>query len=249
MPAVFADLNRYGTHQRQFRGDWRRNKFGVLSGINEIHETEKQDDLNYGLMTVAAAPVEKVPCVTVDRQWDEQKLYARYIYTYDGLVEGDNTFQQRVFCRVDGNDSEEPIETHPNFAALFKKHQGRRDKIGRFSHFAQNLSVGVRTEGVEANPLYGVDHFLSFTMVFVRTYVVRAVPQSVWSRVDCIDTPNGTGRVPVPTLKGKRNWLKLAPLVDERENYATIAERWMASGRNGWNPDIYSEKSAMGQSA
>jgi len=244
--STFQDLNHYGNHQSRHRGPWRRNKFGVLSGTNEIHALEKEDDIDYDLLTLSAAPPEKVPCVTVERQWDAQILRAKYVYTYDGLVEGDTTFEKRIFCRVDGNDREEPIETHPQFADLYKRYQGRPDKLGRFSHFARNLSVGVVKEGVEANPLYGVTHFLSFTMVFSRSYVVRAVPQSVWSRVDCIDTPRGTGRVPVPTLAKKRNWLKLAPLVDERENYATVVERWMASGRSGWNPDVYSEKSGMG---
>ena len=77
-------------------------------------------------------------------------------------------------------------------------------------------------------------------------YAVQQVPQGISARVDTIDTPMGNGIVTAPSLLAPRNWLKLAPMMQQRGNVIQIAEHWMASGKNGWNPDVYSEKTALG---
>ena len=85
------------------------------------------------------------------------------------------------------------------------------------------------------------------TMIWTRTSVVRSLPSDLLRRVDCIDRPRGHGAMVPPNLKNPRNWLKLAPVAQQRSNYITLVERWMASGRNGFNADVYGEKGAAGE--
>ena len=130
-----------------------------------------------------------------------------------------------------------------HFLELFDKYKGRVDRDGRFSHFTRKIDLDGKQQ---INPLFGVESFLTMTMIWTRTRVVRVLPSDLLRRVDCLDTPRGFGAMQPPNLKSPRNWLKLAPVANQRSNYITLVERWMASGRNGFNVDIYTEKGTAG---
>ncbi len=234
---------RHGNHQQYHSGRWSTNRYGVVSGSAQFHNPEDFDQPQWQYLSVAAAPPAIVPCVNAERVYDEKLCMAIYTYSYEGISD-QVTFEDRVFCTLEGSDSEEPIETHPNFQELYTKYKGVRDAQGRFQNFKYGV---INVDGQQIfNPLYGVDHFLTLGLIWTRTRVVQALPTNVISRVDSIDFPQGFGAMQPPQLKGKRNWLKLAPAAQQRSNYIQLSERWMASGRNGFNGDIYNEKSSMG---
>ncbi len=233
----------HGQHQEVHIGKFSTNRYGVLSGSVQRHILEEFDSPKWGYLSVAMAPSAPVPCVNVDREYDARKCMGIYTYSYEGVTD-QVSFADRIFCSLEGSDNEEPIETHPNFQDLFKKYQGQKDSQGRFIGFKYGV---ITVDGQKTfNPLYGLDHFLTIGLIWTRTRVVQALPANLLSRVDTIDTPQGFGAMLPPQLKSPRNWLKLAPVAQQRSNFINLSERWMASGRNGWNADVYTPKSSMG---
>ncbi len=92
------------------------------------------------------------------------------------------------------------------------------------------------------NPVFGVTHFLSLGLIWSRTSIVKIIPSGILNRVGCIDDPQGSAVSQPPNVSWPRNWLYLAPQSRERGNVIQLTERWMLSGRKGWNGDIYTEK-------
>jgi hypothetical protein len=237
--------NVHGVHQEVHLGIFKTDRYGVLTGTTRREVHEAFDAPRWELLLPSAAPeVVPVPCSGVQRDYESEKKLAIYTYTHEGLVAGDVSFEDRVFCSLEGTDTEEPIETHPEFEAIFKKYKGRNEPgTTRFGYFEKMIEL----EGKKQfNPLYGVTHFLSYGLIWTRTFVARSLPAGLLSRVDCIDKPEGHGGMQPPALKGRRNWLQIAPVAQQRGSAIQIAQRWMASGKNGWNGDIYGQRHAAG---
>ena len=242
---IYAKKTVHGTHQEIHIGEFSADKYGVITGTVERHRREAFDAPDWQYLALGMAPaIVAVPCVGVKRTFDERQGMAIYSYAYQGLEPGDVSFEDRIFCTLEGTDNEEPIETHPDFDLLYKKYKGRPEPgTSKFGYFEKMIEV----EGKQQfNPLYGVTHFLTVGLIWTHTSIARSLSGNILGRVDCIDKPMGHGAMQPPALKGKRNWLQLAPAVQERGNAIQIARRWMASGKNGWNADVYSEKRAAG---
>lgn len=251
----YATKSSHGTHQEIHIGEFSADKYGVISGTIERHRRERFDAPDWGYLALASAPaLVSVPCVGAKRNFDEKLGMAIYAYSFQGLEPSDVGFEDRVFCALEGTDNEEPIETHPAFADLYKKYSGRPEPgTSRFGYFDRLLKLGTApvAGGIAVqvpNPLYGVTHFLTVGLVWSHTSIAKFLPQNILSRVDCIDTPMGHGAMQPPALKGQRNWLQIAPSVQERGNCIQITRRWLASGKAGWNKDVYSEKHSAGNS-
>jgi hypothetical protein len=228
-------------HIRKFRSD----RYGIYTGTIERHIKEDFDAPQWGFLSPDSAPnnAAGIPCVTVERDYEEKTGFGIYTYGYEGLP--DNFNLDRVFCNLDGSDREEPIETSPLWPSIKTKYKAQPipGSPGQF-YFPPTFKDS--SGSTVPNPLFGATHYMTVGMLWTRTYAVREVPQGLFSRVDTIDTPVGNKIVKPPTLKAPRNWLKLAPEMQQRGNVVQISERWMASGKNGFNPDVYSEKTAMG---
>jgi len=228
-------------HIRKFRSD----RYGVYTGSIERHVKEDFDNPNWRFLSPDSAPgnAAGLPCITVERDYDEKTGFGIYTYVFEGLP--DNFNLNRVFCNCDGSDREEPIETSPQWPDIKKKYGAQQipGSPGQY-YFPPTMKDGSGKS--VPNPLFGATHYMTVGMLWTATYAVRQVPQSIYARVDTICNPRGNAIVSAPQLKAPRNWLKLAPGMQQRGNVIQISERWMASGKNGFNPDVYCEKSGMG---
>jgi hypothetical protein len=245
MALPFQSKTVHGEHQEVHIGEFSADKYGVITGQVERHRLESFDAPDWKLLSPASCPaVIAVPCVGVKRNYDEKLGMAIYAYTVQGLDPADVGFEERIFCSLEGSDNEEPIETHPDFDQLYKKYKGRPEPgTSKFGYFEKLITIDGKQQ---FNPLFGVTHFLTVGLIWTRTTIGRSLPQGLLAQVDCIDKPDGHGGMQPPPLKGKRNWLQLAPAVQERGNAIQIARRWLASGKNGWNVDVYGEKRSAG---
>lgn len=137
---------------------------------------------------------------------------------------------------------EEPIETHPDFAtnAIAGSGAGMGDPANwkngaSFSPLPRGS--GYRFDGFldASNPKYGVTSYLDACQVTWRhTYLAYNPPNDV-SRVGAVGNPSG----PAPSLGGRRNWLYVSCEYVQRGNVYEIVKSWRASGRRGWDSDIY----------
>jgi hypothetical protein len=243
--SVFTSKSIHGEHQEVHIGEFSCDKYGVIGGTLERHRPEKHDAPDWMYLLPGSCPrVVALPCVSVKRNFDERLGMAIYTYTVQGLEPSDVSFEERIFCTLEGSDNEEPIETHPDFDQLYKKYKGRPEPgTSKFGYWEKIIQLDGKQQ---FNPLYGVTHFLSVGLIWTHTSIARSLPSNLLARVDCIDKPKGHGAMQPPPLKGKRNWLQLAPTVQERGNAIQIARRWLASGKNGWNQDMYPEKRSAG---
>src|SRR4051812_42625994 len=121
---TFTKKNVHGTHQEIHLGEFSTDKFGVISGTVERHRHEKFDEPEWIYLQLRSAPAVGLvlPCVGAKRSYDEKLGMAIYTYTMQGLDPSDVDFEQRIFCGLEGSDNEEPIETHPDFEAIYAKY-------------------------------------------------------------------------------------------------------------------------------
>ncbi len=166
--------------------------------------------------------------------------FARIIGDYAGITGADTT----PIYELVGGVSEEPIQTHPDFAdiagtpdqpengAIFVDENGYVSfdpDRATFSHFAAVLNG-------EKNPLAGVTAYLDpAQVVWRKTWVTRQRPGDI-SQLGEIDGPEGSP----PSLGGGKNWLYYSLRYEQRGEVYQVTKEWKASGRGGWNTDIYS---------
>ena len=150
--------------------------------------------------------------------------------TYEGVKPGatvEETFE------LDGGTSEDPIESHPDWEALKKKYKAIMD-----GEKFDGWPAMVNTEyGKVKNPMLGVSAFLNTSAVWRRGFGDMNFPADLLRELGCVDRPRG--KIQPPSLPEGRNWLKRSIKATWRGNIWTINEEWLASGRGGWNRDIY----------
>lgn len=187
----------------------------------------------------------------------EIKLKGPWAYgtcKYEGLGGGTvSGFAQPVYELLDAT-SEEPISTHPEFVNKI----GGTAKNPKNGAIFERVEDGFRTNGfkkestdkgyvfykfnqVDANgsqnPYAGIESYLEASNVIWRKTVNLRAPISNITQVGKIDNPEG----PAPRLNKPRNWLLVSITQSRRGSvYQTVTE-WRASGRQGWNPDIYGD--------
>lgn len=150
---------------------------------------------------------------------------------------------------VRGSTSQEPIESHPEFAtfagkwwdrttwapgAEFKP-KGDKDE-GRFLGFKLE-------EGGEKNKKAGIKSFLEGGMVFRETknYVGGSGGhESVdLDKLGYIDTPPKVSQF--VDFDGDRDWILITCSVEEVGEGIKATKEWRLSGREGWDTDIYTK--------
>ncbi len=129
---------------------------------------------------------------------------------------------------LDWSVSEEPIETHPNFAATLAGtptgplNDADFDDKGNFVGFKATSS------------LRGVRGYLAPGVIWRKSYSTTTQPNNL-GNVGKIVIPSG----PVPSVPSGYNWLSLGITWQQKALIYQVREEWKLSGRNGWNSLIY----------
>lgn len=127
---------------------------------------------------------------------------------------------------------EEPIETHPDFRSVLAGHPGNKLNGAEFDAAVTGKFLGFFDS---TNKLYGVKGYLDAGQITWRVTKLTRTSISTLNKVGCIDTPVG----PAPELGGSRNWLFMGATSEKRGTAYVSTYEWRASGRRGWDTDIY----------
>jgi hypothetical protein len=223
----------------------RRDKIGIYSGsvtrTFQVGEENQRIDPLWLDPALAPAPW-GLPCVDATAAITPPVCVVTY--NYEGASGGDNSFSEdEVTFELDTTMAEEPIETHPSFAALKKLYGWDQDER-RFNEFLAQVPkegalAGTKEKG-KPNPLFGVDSYLAIGCVYRKTYAARTLPAAILRGIGTIvEKPPDIGQFHLPSSISKRNWLKLAPKISKRGSAIQISEEWMLSGPSGWKKPIY----------
>jgi hypothetical protein len=120
-------------------------------------------------------------------------------------------------------ESQEPIQTNPNWQQLALRYGGRWNKELSDVEWPEKLTVGKKD--VE-NPMLGVTSFKQLSGVWSEIVASEEIPNDIWDEMWQI-TQNVPGKL--PTLP-KRFFLTLPPIVEQRGACYTIERRWELSG-------------------
>jgi hypothetical protein len=165
--------------------------------------------------------------------------YWNVTYTFEGFL--DEEPEEPTYELV-GSLSQEPIETHPDFAtviagtpaspkngAIFVDPESRKQSEATnavFKEFSNNPDPGKKTKA-------RVDSYLEPSVEWRETKFQRTRPNSVTS-LGNIQEPAGSP----PTLS-PRDWIVWSYSYVRRGALYQVTTTWRMSGRNGWDPDIY----------
>ena len=134
--------------------------------------------------------------------------------------------------------SEEPIETHPDFAD-FAGELGAEENNAVFDP-ESGLFEGFKVIAGEENEFGGVEKFLDGGAVVQKTSVYRNVPASISTQpIPSRESPGGAPWQ-LPSGTG-RTWLKTDLNIVQRGAAFEVTEEWTLSGQRGWNETIYPE--------
>ena len=170
---------------------------------------------------------------------------------FEGIPPNDNEDYVKKIYSLDGATSTEPIETHPNFKDFARdvdEHNtdnGARsvangEDRGQFLGFS--FLMGADADDEQRNPKAGIRSYLEPALVYTETRVYDAISaQNVGVQMNAlghIDNPPASSIL--PEVNEKRNWLLISCVVQEIGDGIKITRKWRLSGRNGWDPDLYS---------
>lgn len=244
-------LNQFGEHERLQAGIWRVDRLGLVTGQVLLHvQGEEPAGVDFALLNTRNAPASigtmriGIPCVSVERSYEPGK--GIYTYAYEGQTQEFQFDDDHITFELDFSMSQEPIESHPNFAAVIKDKYGWNKLRRQFAEFMPGTGGtsgggfgGASTAKKKKNDLYGTDSYLEVGAIFRKTYLRRSIPSNVLRGLGAIvSSPPGLGQFPMD-VGPNRNWLKLAPKISRRGNLVQISEEWMLSGPRGWNKDVY----------
>jgi hypothetical protein len=135
---------------------------------------------------------------------------------------------------VDFATSEEPIETHPDFVSRLAGTPGKPITGAKFDT-AANGGGFLGFNGTDAGDTWrGIRAYLSPGVVWRKNYVTKTAPND-FGDVGSIDVPEGGP----PGLPNGRNWLYTGLTWEQRGYTYQVKKEWRASGRRGWNSEIY----------
>jgi len=78
-----------GNHQEIHIGNFKMDRRGFVSGSIQRHRKgESYTSIDGTYFTLSAAPPTGLPCVGVERDYDDKASMAIYTYTYEGLMDG-----------------------------------------------------------------------------------------------------------------------------------------------------------------
>lgn len=128
--------------------------------------------------------------------------------------------------------SEEPIETHPDFAEFGTASNGAKfDEDGLFLGFSGD------------KPLRGIEKFLDGGAVVQKTSVYKQVPSALAKQqIPILEEPSGAPwDLPErPDIEEDSvEWMKTDLNIVQRGAAFEVTEEWTLGGQRGWNTTIY----------
>ena len=142
-------------------------------------------------------------------------------------------------------DLEFDIKLHPDWLAWMNQYGGSTDKSTGKTTFTppagatgQNTVSGPLTDNIV--DLGSLDSYTSFAGLWSKSYSMSdALPPDLYIGVEQIVlTVPQPSWLRLPSF-GKRNWLKMQPIISAKGRSVEIKERYMISGRKGWNTLVY----------
>ena len=164
---------------------------------------------------------------------------SRITCTYKGvLITNPYVFMQQSF---DGSVTSEPIETHPKFSMPEDDPPVTAAELDAITVALENNvpytidSPDATDEGVL---LYnkkrrGVTSWLRFGAVYSQSYVIPAPPSDYGSLGKVVNPPGAPG------LPDSQNYLWSGYSWTKAGGVVTVRKDYMASGRKGWDSDLY----------
>ena len=148
-----------------------------------------------------------------------------------------NSDEQAIYS-LDTSDAEVPITSLPDWLKIKEKYKG--DVKEGIIEFQEELPVEDSDTGSKKNPMFKVEAYLSFGAVWSKTYVTKTLPGDLFNGIESIVSTIPQPRsIKIPRLGRGRNWLKRVPSIRVRGTVLEITERYLLSGRGGWNKDVY----------
>lgn len=149
---------------------------------------------------------------------------------YEGQKDPDDgEAPQSVRYSLKGSFEEEAIEANPYINELIKKYDGRIVEGNRVefppTYTEKKEGGGTAKDNAtpQKNPMFGVEKYKKFGIIWQRTYAARGIPGSVVLRVGTvIETPPGAP----PELEGRTKWLVMEPSAEGRGNVWEITEQY-----------------------
>lgn len=153
--------------------------------------------------------------------------------TFEGIVEGESVEGEEFI--LDGDLSEERIETHPNYMDLIKEYNGNTNEEtdGKATWPTEYDSGDPNFYSV--NPMHGVESFLSPGLVWTRRWVSRTLPHNLVRQLGTVDNPPGNP----PELVDRMQWLFIRAGAAYRGNVWQLQASWKSIGRHFVAPQLY----------
>ena len=210
-------------------------------GVTSVKTVYHAEDMMEALTTFPPAVV-SLPFI--DRQV-RQRPDGGYSATlnYEGVLPGQKTNVD--YFEVECTTGEEPIESHPSIEKLMQKYGGE-EKDGRVIFPATISDASGKTI---LNELFGASVYYVAGIIWTRQWLTQGLPDQIIRAVGKIDTPPAAPGRSLPTLPGKRNWLKVRGIARWRGNVWHVTEGWMLSDEGGWNADVYGSSETSGGSS
>lgn len=148
---------------------------------------------------------------------------------YEGQKEPDDGEAPNIVrYSLKGSFEEEAIEANPDIHELMKKYDGRivdGKRVEFPSTYTEKGGGGLTKDNAppKKNPMFGVEKYKKFGIIWQRTYAAQRIPSSVVLRVGkVVDTPPGAP----PELEGRTKWLVMEPSAEGRGNVWEITEQY-----------------------
>lgn len=150
--------------------------------------------------------------------------------TFEGSDLDDSKLKEKETFEARSSYREEPIEGHPKIEELIKKFNGTRDAATQKVTFPATMQgTGTNALGAESsqkdtpNPMAGVEKFMTLEVVWIRQYIRKTIPASIFNNIGKI-TANPPGGA--PKIKNRTAWLIMPPQVKKRGNVVEISEEY-----------------------
>jgi hypothetical protein len=145
---------------------------------------------------------------------------------------------------LEGSTSQEPITSHPNYADLFNKYNGK-ERDGSVEWGMTDPDAGAGATGLASggggalSPMYGVTDYMAANAVYKVTEYYRtigAIPGDLVSKCGKIDDAED---LDASGVKGR--WLRSGASVRQMGDSFQVTKMWMASqsDKNLWKSEIY----------
>lgn len=263
-----------GGHQKIHLQPFQVDRTNLFTGRVEMHVLEDFDKPNGNYLSLAfgrtiadlsgisnlatGSRSHPLPlCVGVERRYEAEGSMAIYSYTFEGVLK----FRDERYVQFDLEFTmmQEPIETHPNFAALdsafgpYNPINREWPRVMSGSSASQGLTGGVTGAlGPTTNPMYGVTNYFSPGAIYRLTFTDVDVDPDFMNDIGTIVTPPKISEAfsefqTWVTSSTGRNWLKMSPRISQRGSSLQIQEEYMLSGPRGWDPNVYTPEALKGQ--